>query len=95
MKFEWDEAKAAANILKHKVYFSSAVEVFFDPYCLDYHDAYYEGEERRIIIGRIVSQLLMVVYTERGSNNEVIRIISARKANKHEQRAYRNLRIRS
>ncbi len=95
MKFEWDDAKAAANIRKHGVEFSSAVEAFDDPLCLDIFDAIYNGEERWIIIGRTVMQLLMVVYTERGENGEIIRIISARKANKHEQSAYDKVRFRS
>jgi uncharacterized DUF497 family protein len=84
--FEWDERKAAINLRRHKLSFQSARQVFADAFALieqDRTDDY--GEERFIAIGMAGGLLITVVYTERG---ERIRIISARKANSHEQRKY-------
>ena len=84
--FEWDDNKAAANAAKHGIEFNTAKEVFKDTAYFvieDADDAY--GEPRLIAIGFVGMKLLAVVYTERGKR---IRIISARKANGHEQRLY-------
>lgn len=90
MKFEWDEEKAVANEQKHGVAFATAVFVFFDPNRLeDYDQDHDEDEDRWFTIGLVEQRLLMVVYTERRGG--VIRIISARKATKNEQKAYRAL----
>ena len=86
MEFEWDDTKAENNFTKHQVRFEVAVKVFFDEnrlVTIDDRVAY--GEERRIVFGNIDGRLYVVVYTERPP---VIRIISARKANKREQRKY-------
>jgi hypothetical protein len=85
--FEWDDAKAEANLRKHKVRFEHAAEACEDPYALielDDSDDY--GEERFILIGKATDGLLTVIYTER---NDRIRIISAREANDYERRNYR------
>jgi hypothetical protein len=85
--FEWDDAKAEANLRKHKVRFEHAAEACEDPYALielDDSDDY--GEERYILIGKATDGLLTVIYTER---NDRIRIISAREANDYERRNYR------
>lgn len=93
MDFEWDEEKAIANEQKHGVGFKTAVRVFLDPNWLeDYDSEHGDDEERWIAIGLVDSRLLMVVYTER---NEAIRIISARKATKNEQKAYYKIQPRS
>lgn len=92
MEFEWDPAKAAANLHKHNVLFESAVAVFLDPNRVDLYDrreAY--GEDRWITIGEAVPALLSVVYTLRGTGNERIRLISARKADSHERKRYRQI----
>jgi uncharacterized protein len=84
--FEWDDAKAEANLRKHKISFRTASRVFNDPLVLleqDLSEDY--GEDRFLATGRVEDLLIAVVYTERG---DCIRIISARKANNHEQRAY-------
>jgi uncharacterized DUF497 family protein len=84
--FEWDDAKAKANLRKHKISFRAASRVFDDPFALieqALDDDY--GEDRFRATGLVEGLLITVVYTERG---DCIRIISARKANNDEQRAY-------
>jgi uncharacterized DUF497 family protein len=85
-EFEWDDNKATANIAKHAVDFVAASRVFDDAFALDRPDfGNRSSEARRAIIGNVGGTCLYVVYTERG---ERVRIISARKANRHEQREY-------
>jgi uncharacterized DUF497 family protein len=86
MDFEWDPVKAKANEAKHRVEFEAAAEVFFDPRRIVERDDSDPGEERWNIIGLAEGRLLFVVYTER--DNDVTRIISARKATKREERDY-------
>jgi uncharacterized DUF497 family protein len=84
--FEWDEAKAESNLRRHKITFQDACRVFFDLFALieqDISENY--GEDRFLATGMIEGLLFTVVYTERG---ERIRIISARRANRDEQRRY-------
>jgi uncharacterized DUF497 family protein len=85
--FEWDDEKAASNIRDHEgVTFEQAAAAFSDPFAVEWIDEREDyGEERGILLGRISGQLLYVVYTERGTN---IRIISARRATRHEQDIY-------
>jgi uncharacterized DUF497 family protein len=86
MEFAWDAAKAAQNIAKHAVPLEFAARVFLDPYRLDSEDRRRDyGEERRLTFGYVEGRLYAVAYTLRG---EVIRLISARKANEREQRQY-------
>lgn len=85
--FEWDDRKAAANLLKHKVNFLEAVTVFDDPFVIVEPDLAHALEElREIAIGfSVKDRVLLVVYTEPG---ERIRLISARKATPEERRRY-------
>jgi uncharacterized DUF497 family protein len=84
--FEWHEAKAAANYAKHGVSFGRARLVFSDPFGIaTYDDREDYGEDRFTRVGMVEGTLLFVSYTERG---ERIRIISARRATKHEQDDY-------
>jgi uncharacterized protein len=84
--FEWDDRKAAINLRRHKISFQAARGVFNDAFALIEHDVSEEyGEDRFLAIGMVEGLLITVVYTER---DERIRIISARKANSHEQRKY-------
>ena len=84
--FEWDDAKAEANLRKHKISFRTASRVFDDPLVLIEQDLSEDyGEDRFLAIGRVEGLLVAVVYTERGG---CVRIISARRANGNEQRAY-------
>ena len=86
LDFDWDDAKAAANFRKHGVTFEQAAYAFRDPFAVEWIDksAVY-GEERVILLGMSGGQILSVVYTERG---ERLRIISARRATKHEKDNY-------
>lgn len=86
MQFEWDEEKNKINIRKHKVSFENAVRVFLDPMHLEIPDPC-ENEERWNAIG-FSDSILFVVYTER--KEDVIRIISARKAVKEEIDGYKD-----
>jgi hypothetical protein len=86
MDFAWDAAKAEENIRKHGVDFAAAARVFLDPYRLEQEDLRFPyGETRFVVIGMVGVQVLVVIYTPRG---ERIRLISARKANRRERRAY-------
>lgn len=86
MEFVWDDEKDKKNREKHKICFETASRVFLDPNRLDILDREHstDGEERRIVIGRVY-KVLFVVYTERG---EAIRLISARFASAEEKRLY-------
>jgi uncharacterized DUF497 family protein len=84
--FEWDPAKANTNLLKHGVDFEVASRVFQDPAAIIEPDDSDPGEERWRAIGLAGGEVLFVVFTER--NEHVTRIVSARKANKREERAY-------
>ncbi len=86
--FEWDSRKAAANFRKHKISFETACEVFFDPFLRVVDAGVVEGEPREAVIAMTVNwRLLYVVYVEQG---DVIRIISARPAEKAEREMYEN-----
>lgn len=82
--FEWDDRKAAANLRKHDVAFEHARRVFGDPSGIDGLDDD-DSEERFTRLGFANGVLLLVVYAERSGRT---RIISARKATKHEQGDY-------
>jgi uncharacterized protein len=90
MRFEWDENKNRENRKKHGVSFEIAMEVFDDPFCLTSQDRIVEGEERLWTLGLVEDlNILVVVHTvvdER--DEEVIRIISARKATPRERAFY-------
>jgi hypothetical protein len=85
-EFDWDETKARSNLVKHGVPFPYAVRVFLDPNVVDF-DASREGdmEVRRKAVGLIDGKLHAVVYADRGG---LRRVISARRTNVTEQRAY-------
>lgn len=86
MEYEWDEQKAAANVVKHGVDFADATTVLEDEAAITVADAFAD-EERFITIGLdAFGRLLVVVYTWRGE--DTIRLISARKATAHERRQY-------
>ena len=86
LNFEWDEQKAVTNLAKHRMSFAAASEVFNDPAALDTEERSMDyGEIRRRIVGIGNGIFLTVIYTER---NDVIRIISARRATRSERREY-------
>lgn len=87
MDYEWDDAKAAANRAKHGIEFLDAIGALIDPRRLEEVDdrvAY--GEERVRTIGMTRGNVLFVVTTMRG--DDLCRIISARRATRHEQDRY-------
>ncbi|WP_434610190.1 BrnT family toxin [Pseudomonas sp. D2-30] len=86
MLFKWDEAKNRANILKHGIDFNDVPGIFQHPMLVFHDDRMAYGEERWITIGLIKALIGVVVYTER--RDDVIRIISARKATKQEAIRY-------
>ena len=91
MIFEWDEDKAKKNFVKHKVTFEEAQTVFYDENALLLADEEHSDDEDRFILMGMSSMMntLLVCFCERGSEKEeVIRIISSRKANKKETEQY-------
>ena len=89
LHFEWDEAKNQINKRKHQVSFEEAETVFYDDDALLIPDPEHsEDEERFVLLGfSSMARLLIVCHCYRQSEN-VIRIISARKATKPESRQY-------
>ena len=92
LRFEWDEEKNRINQAKHGVSFEEAKTVFYDEYAwLEYDEDHSDIEERFRILGRSTeNNLLVVVHCIK--EEEIIRIISSRKATASETRTYeRNL----
>jgi uncharacterized DUF497 family protein len=87
MEFEWDPRKAAANIRKHRITFDEAMTVFADARSITAYDPDHSADEDRFLtIGRSANdRILFVSHTDRGA---IIRIISARKADKQERQEY-------
>ena len=87
VKFIWDEDKNHINIKKHGIDFNDAIRAWYDPDRLDFFDEEHSSDEVRwIFLGAVMGVVLFVVETE--PNEETVRIISARRALKHEQEAY-------
>jgi len=87
MQFESDPNKAAANLKKHGVPFEEAAESLLDPLALVREDGHARHEARFVLVGMSrEGRLLTVCYTLRGE--ETIRLISARKATRKEERQY-------
>ncbi len=90
MRFEWDEAKNRRNLAKHRISFETAKLVFEDPRALSIQDRTVDDEERWQTLGLIGGVVVVLVaHTHREENGEeVIRLVSARKATPMERRAY-------
>ncbi len=87
--FEWDEAKNRVNVKKHGISFNEAVTVFTDENAILISDEEHsEQEDRFILIGLSRRPRLLVVCHCYRASDSVIRIISARKANKRESEQY-------
>lgn len=86
MRFEWDEAKRKANIVKHGIDFRDVPEMFTSLMLVGSDVRKDYGETRKIGFGFVRGRLMAVAFTERAPNS--IRIISARKANKREEAHY-------
>lgn len=88
-RFEWDSKKAASNLAKHAISFEQARRAFDDPFALLAPDETHSTlwEIREWLIGESELGILVVVFTRR-EKGEVIRLISARKANNRERKIY-------
>lgn len=87
MRFEWDPQKAEANLRLHGVSFAEAVTIFEDDFALSREDDDTREEQRFVGLGLSdAANLLVVVYAYR--DPDVIRVISAWKANKHQRELY-------
>jgi uncharacterized DUF497 family protein len=89
LRFEWDDKKNARNRRKHRISFETAVLVFQDPRRVTVFDSEVDGEERWHTVGLVKGQIVvLVVHTMEGDGDEVVRMISARKATPTERRIY-------
>ena len=89
LRFEWDEEKEKINIRKHGVSFDEARSVFYDENAVEFFDPdHSEDEERFIMLGISFRLRTLVVCHCSRETEAVIRIFSARKADKDEEREY-------
>lgn len=90
MRFDWDINKDRTNRRKHGVGFDAAEQVFHDSLAITLPDRIVDGEQRWLTIGVDFDQILLVViHVDRDRQGvDVIRIISARKANRNERTTY-------
>jgi len=91
MRFEWDEDKDRRNLVKHGVSFKTARLVFDDPRAINLQDRVENGEERWQTLGSIGPAVILLVahaYQDDEAGEEIIRIISARKATHRERQMY-------
>ena len=91
-RFEWDPAKAEANWNKHRVRFEVAARVFADPFAWTAQDRIENGEARWQTLGVVEGSCLVLLVAHTVSDDEdgteVIRIISARRADQKERKHY-------
>ena len=85
-KFEWDQQKNEANIHKHGIDFQDAKEAFLGPFWATLDNRHDYGEERLIGLGMIKGIVVVIIFVEK--ENQTIRIISVRKAEKDEYQTY-------
>lgn len=90
MRFEWDARKNATNRRKHDVAFETAALAFEDPYAISQRDISDSDEDRWVTLGAVEPGLILfVVHTQHEQEGEeIIRIISARKAEARERNVY-------
>ena len=86
MQFEWDEGKNLANIRKHKIDFADVPAMFEEPMLIELDDRFDYGEDRWMGIGFLDNGVAVVVWVER--QNDLIRLISARRANRYERQRF-------
>ena len=89
MQFEWDEKKRRANLAKHGIDFADLAPLFSGLTITVLDDRYDYGEFRFITLGLLNGIVMTVAHTE---TDEVIRIISARKATRYEEESYFKIR---
>lgn len=89
MRVVWDDAKNRANLRKHGLSFEEASVLFMrgDDYLEIFDEVHSDEEDRFIAVGPIDRGVILIVYTER--EEDIVRIISARRATKRETRLYR------
>jgi uncharacterized DUF497 family protein len=94
MMFEWDDVKARANLRKHGISFETASLAFEDSNLIVIKDRVVAGEQRWHAIGSARGEaILLVVHTVNDNDeDEIIRIIAARRATRHESRTYQDTR---
>ena len=86
MQFEWDEAKNLENIRKRRIDFADVPDMFDGSMLVELDERTDYGEDRWIGIGFLGNGVAVVVWTER--QGDVIRIISARRANRYERQRF-------
>lgn len=93
--FEWDEEKAVKNFRKHGVRFETAIKVFDDPLAVSSQDRIINGECRWQTVGTVEACILLVVAhtVQETADAEIIRVISARRAEPKERRRYEHGKI--
>lgn len=92
LRFLWDLSKDKANIRKHGVGFEEARTVFYDPRAILYFDPdHSEDEDGFILLGFSASLKVLIVCHCYREKDSLIRIISARKADKREMENYRRV----
>ena len=95
IRFEWDPLKAQANVRKHRISFEMASHVFSDPDAVVNHDRIEGGERRWQTLGMVSGVLLVLVAHSvefEEDDTEVVRIISARRADRKEKQRYEKTR---
>ena len=89
ISFEWDESKNKSNLKKHGISFEEAKTVFFDENARLIHDTNHStSEDRFILLGFSSSLRILTVVHAYKASDEIIRIISARKATNNEKKQY-------
>ena len=89
IRFEWDDSKSKQNKKKHGVSFEEAQSVFYDERAIQYFDPdHSEDEDRFVMLGMSIKTRVLVVCHCYRKNDALIRIISARKAEKDEENEY-------
>ena len=89
IRFEWDEKKNKENIRKHGVSFEEAQTVFLDENAMRFFDPdHSQNEDRFIMLGMSFRLRVLVVCHCYRKDDAIIRIVSARKADKHEAKNY-------
>jgi uncharacterized DUF497 family protein len=87
MEYEWDSQKAAANLIKHGVAFDSAAGFDWTEALIEEDDRYFYGERRFYALSHSEGRLHAMIFARR---ENVVRIISFRRANARERRRYEN-----
>ncbi len=85
MRFEWDEEKRLINLRRHEIDFADVRQVFENDIYTFIDDRFDYGETHFVSFGLLNGEIVAIVYTE---TDEIIRVISIRKATKNEQQIY-------